>query len=82
MFLENHLGSTVAIDFFTVPSLTYRILFVLVVLAHDRRRILHVNVTHVEGVGSMRTWDTADCWKTTCREVMAKDTPRRPDMLA
>jgi hypothetical protein len=42
-FLENHLGSTVAIDFFAVPTLTCRILFV--VLAHDRRRILHVNVT-------------------------------------
>ena len=44
-FLENHLDSTVAIDFFLVPTLTCRILFVLVVLAHDRRRILHVNVT-------------------------------------
>lgn len=44
-FLENHLGSTVAIDFFSVPTLTCRILFVLVVLAHDRRRILHVKVT-------------------------------------
>jgi putative transposase len=44
-FLKNHLGSTVAIDFFVVPTLTYRILFVFVVLAHDRRRILQVNVT-------------------------------------
>ncbi len=44
-FLENHLGSTVAIDFFAVPTLTCRILFVFVILAHDRRRILHVNVT-------------------------------------
>ena len=44
-FLENHLGSTVAIDFFAVPTLTCRMLFALVVLAHDRRRILHVNVT-------------------------------------
>ena len=33
-FLENHLGSTVAIDFFAVPTLTCRILFVFVVLAH------------------------------------------------
>jgi putative transposase len=44
-FLENHLGTTVAIDFFAVPTLTCGILFVFVVLAHDRRRILHVNVT-------------------------------------
>ena len=44
-FLTNHLDSTVAVDFFAVPTLTRRILFVFVVLAHDRRRILHVNVT-------------------------------------
>jgi putative transposase len=44
-FLKNHLGSTVAVDFFAVPTLTCRILFVFVVLVHDRRRIVHVNVT-------------------------------------
>jgi putative transposase len=44
-FLKNHLDSTVAVDFFAVPALTCRILFVFVVLAHDRRRIVHVNVT-------------------------------------
>jgi hypothetical protein len=44
-FLKNHLGSTVAVDFFAVPTLTCPILCVFVVLAHDRRRILHVNVT-------------------------------------
>ena len=44
-FLANHLDSTVAIDFFAVPTLTCRILFVFVILAHNRRRILHVNVT-------------------------------------
>jgi transposase InsO family protein len=32
-------------DFFTVPTLTGRMLFVLVVLSHDRRRILHTNIT-------------------------------------
>ena len=44
-FLKNHLGSTVAVDFFAVPTLTCRILFVFVALAHDRRGLLHVNVT-------------------------------------
>jgi putative transposase len=44
-FVKNHLGSTVAVDFFAVPTLTCRILFVCVILAHDRRRILRVNVT-------------------------------------
>ena len=32
-------------DFFTVPTATLRVLFVFVVLAHDRRRLVHVNVT-------------------------------------
>jgi len=44
-FLTNHVGSLVAIDFFTVPTITCRLLYALVVLAHDRRRILHINVT-------------------------------------
>jgi transposase InsO family protein len=35
----------VSIDFFTVPTATFRVLFVLIVLAHDRRRIVHFNVT-------------------------------------
>ena len=34
-FLKNHLRQIVAVDFFVVPTLTFRILFVFVVLAHD-----------------------------------------------
>ncbi len=44
-FLANHAKDIVALDFFTVPTATFRILFVLIILSHDRRRILHVNVT-------------------------------------
>ena len=44
-FLQNHVGAIVAIDFFMVPTITGRLLFVFVVLAHDRRRILHINAT-------------------------------------
>ena len=44
-FLDNHVGEPVSIDFFTVPTATFRVLFVLIVLAHDRRRIVHFNVT-------------------------------------
>jgi putative transposase len=44
-FLANHLGQLVAADFFVVPTVTYRLLFVLVMLAHDRRRVVHVAVT-------------------------------------
>ena len=44
-FLTNHLRDLVALDFFTVPTLRLRVLFILVVLAHHRRRVLHFNVT-------------------------------------
>jgi putative transposase len=44
-FLTNHVGTLASIDFFTVPTFTGRVLFVLVVLMHHRRRIVHVNVT-------------------------------------
>ena len=44
-FLDNHLNQLVSIDFFTVPTATFRVLFGLVVLAHRRRRLVHFNVT-------------------------------------
>jgi putative transposase len=44
-FIRNHLAGTLAVDFFTVPTVTFDILYVLVVLSLERRRLLHVNVT-------------------------------------
>ena len=44
-FLKNHLAETAAIDFLTVPTVTFRTLYVFVVLSLDRRRIIHFNVT-------------------------------------
>jgi transposase InsO family protein len=44
-FLANHVEQIMAADFFVVPTVTYRLLFVLVILAHDRRRVVHVAVT-------------------------------------
>ncbi|MDH3468808.1 MAG: transposase, partial [Gammaproteobacteria bacterium] len=44
-FLYNHAKETVSLDFFTVPTATFRTLFVLLVPSNDRRRILHFNVT-------------------------------------
>ena len=65
-FLRNHTKEMVSIDFFTVPTATFRILYVFVVLAHDRRKVIHFNVT--ESPSSVWTgrqliqafpWDTA-----------------------
>ena len=44
-FLNNPVQDLVSVDFFTVPTVSFRVLFVFVVLAHHRRRIVHFNVT-------------------------------------
>jgi putative transposase len=44
-FLKNHTKQLVSIDFFTVPIISFRILYVFLVLSHERRRIIHFNVT-------------------------------------
>src|SRR5947199_2002274 len=44
-FLEAHIGDIVAIDFFVVPTLTFRLLFGFLILRHNRRELVHVNVT-------------------------------------
>ena len=44
-FLRNHRQVIAAMDFFTVPTLTFGVLYCFFVIGHDRRRILHCNVT-------------------------------------
>jgi putative transposase len=44
-FLVNHAEQMASVDFFMVPTATFRVLFVFVVLSHARRRVLHFRVT-------------------------------------
>ena len=44
-FLKNHIKEIIAVDFFVVPTVRNQVLFVFLVLAHHRRRVLHFNVT-------------------------------------
>jgi putative transposase len=44
-FLRNHREVTAAMDFFTVPTITFRVLYCPFVIEHGRRKILHFNVT-------------------------------------
>ena len=44
-FLKNHAAEIWAMDFFVVPTLTFRIMFVVIVMSHDRRKIEHIAVT-------------------------------------
>jgi putative transposase len=43
--LTNHVQDLVALDVFVVPTVTHNVLFVLLILAHDRRRVVHCNIT-------------------------------------
>ena len=65
-FLTNHVQTLVSVDFFTVPTVTFKVLFVFVVLAHHRRRVVHVNVTDAptaqwtaQEIVEAFPWDTA-----------------------
>ncbi len=44
-FLSNHREAIAAMDFFSVPTVTFNVLYVFFIIGHDRRRILHLNVT-------------------------------------
>ena len=44
-FLQNHREVIAAFDFFTVPTVTFRVLYCFFVIEHERRKILHCNVT-------------------------------------
>jgi putative transposase len=44
-FLRNHVGQMVSVDFFTIATIRLHVLYVFVVLVHDRRRVLHFNIT-------------------------------------
>ena len=44
-FLRNHREAIAAMDFFTVPTLTFNVLYCFFLIRHDRRRIVHFNVT-------------------------------------
>jgi transposase InsO family protein len=67
-FLKNHLHETAAIDFLTVPTVTFQTLYVFVVLSLDRRSIVHINVT---------THPTAEWTALQLRQAFMFDTAPR-----
>ena len=70
-FLTNHVSELASIDFFTVPTATFRVLFVFVVLSHDRRRIVHLNVTaHPTAEWTSQQFREAWPWDTAPRFVI------------
>lgn len=70
-FLANHVSQLASIDFFTVPTATFRVLFVFVVLSHDRRRVIHLNVTaHSTPAWTAQQLREAWPWDTAPRFVI------------
>ena len=83
-FLTNHVASLVSMDFFTVPTLTGRVLFVLVLLAHHRRRIVHLAITEhptaawtAQQIIEAFPDDTAPRWLLRDRDAIYGDVFRR-----
>ena len=70
-FLDNHIKSLVSVDFFTVPTVRFQVLYVFLVLAHDRRRILHLNVTaHPTAEWTAQQLREAFPWDTAPRYLL------------
>ena len=70
-FLTNHLEQMASIDFFVVPTATFRVLFVFVVLSHARRRVLHFQVTaHPSQDWTMQQIREAFPWDQGCRYLL------------
>jgi putative transposase len=70
-FLANHVQQLIAADFFVVPTATCRLLFVLVLLAHHRRRVVHVAVTeHPTAAWTAQQFRDAFPWDELPRYVL------------
>jgi putative transposase len=83
-FLENHLKTMVSVDSLVVPTISFRILFVFLVMSHDRRRVLHFNVTAhptaewtADQILQAFPWDTAPRYLLRDRDSIYSDTFRR-----
>jgi hypothetical protein len=76
-FLANHVGQIAAADFFVVPTATCRLLFVLVILAHERRRVVHVAVIDhptaawtAQQLREAFPWDEGPCFLVRDRDAV------------
>ncbi len=82
-FLNNHFKQLVSTDFFVVPTVNFRVLYVFVVLAHHRRRLLHFNVTAnptsewtAHQMAEVFPWDTAPRYLLRDRDSVYGDSFR------
>ncbi|MGH8532794.1 MAG: integrase core domain-containing protein, partial [Gammaproteobacteria bacterium] len=83
-FLANHITDLVAIDFFVVPTIDFKVLYVLVVLAHRRREVVYSNVTPhptaqwaAQQIAEAFPWDTAPAYLLRDRDAIYGNCFRR-----
>jgi putative transposase len=83
-FLNNHAKQIVSTDFFVVPTISFRILFVFIVLAHHRRRVVHFNVTGhptsewaAQQIAAAFPWDSAPRYLLHDRDSIYGDSFRQ-----
>jgi len=70
-FLRNHIHCSASMDFLVLPTATFRLLFVLIVLHHDRRRIVHIGVTaHPTATWIKQQMTEAFPWDTAPRYMI------------
>jgi hypothetical protein len=77
-FLRNHAEGIAAIDMFVVASASFRLLYVMIILAHDRRKIVRTAVTeHPTATWLSRQVTEAFPWDTAPRYNFLLETPRK-----
>ncbi len=70
-FLDNHVKNMVSVDFFTVPTIRLQILYVFLILAHERRRIVHFAVTaHPTAEWTVQQMREAFPWESAPRYLL------------
>jgi transposase InsO family protein len=70
-FLKNHMQDLVSTDFFVVPTATFRLLFVFLVISHERRRVVHFSVTaHPTAAWTAQQLIDAFPWETAPRFLL------------
>jgi transposase InsO family protein len=70
-FLDNHLKTMVSVDFLVVPTIRFQMLYVFLVLAHERRRIRHLAVTaHPTAEWTAQQMREAFRWDTAPRYLL------------
>ncbi len=76
-FLKNHVNDLVSIDFLIVPTIRFKLLYVLIVLAHSRRKVLHFNVTEnptalwtAQQIVEAFPWDSAPTYLLRDRDAI------------